>query len=160
MNKNANLIGIIAGVIIIVLAIVVFTYNVDLVEAGWSSVSLVSIEGPSFEADEYYGGDAYTGMQQAAAQAANNMIPVFEEIQQGNEAIQTLNKNLKGEAEAQVENLEKMIGFVKFCLGMTLLSFGLATTAKYVVALVNDKKAEAQAAVNDSEEETKDESVV
>ena len=36
-----------------------------------------------WESDKSYGGDAYTGMQQAAAQAANNTIYLGDMIQIG-----------------------------------------------------------------------------
>lgn len=35
------------------------------------------------EANEYYGGDAYTGIQQAAAQTANNVVDLAELVQAG-----------------------------------------------------------------------------
>ena len=35
------------------------------------------------ESDEYYGGDAYTGIQQAAAQTANNVVDLAELLQCG-----------------------------------------------------------------------------
>lgn len=61
---NANrlkLVFAILGIAAIVLAIVVFSANVG-----------------SYESNERYGGDAYTGMQQASAQAANNTMYVGE----------------------------------------------------------------------------------
>lgn len=55
-RKNIRVIGILAGVLSIVLAIVVFCAP----DGYW-------------ESSERYGGDAYTGIQNAAAQTANNV---------------------------------------------------------------------------------------
>ena len=57
MNKKLlKIFGIALGVLTIILAIVVFTQNVGYYESSHS-----------------YGGDAYTGIQNASAQAANNV---------------------------------------------------------------------------------------
>lgn len=67
MNKKMlKVFGVILGVLAIVLAIVV--YNLDV---GY------------YENYETYGGDAYTGIQQAAAQTANNVVYVGQMIRTG-----------------------------------------------------------------------------
>ena len=64
MNKKLlKIFGIALGVLTIILAIVVFTQNVGYYESSHS-----------------YGGDAYTGIQNASAQAANNVKYVGEMI--------------------------------------------------------------------------------
>lgn len=54
------------GVLSIILAIVCF-----------------SMDRGSYTSREYYGGDAYTGMQQAAAQTANNVLYLSDIVQAG-----------------------------------------------------------------------------
>ena len=56
----------VVGVVAIVLAVAVFLTDVG-----------------SRESNEYYGGDAYTGIQQAAAQTANNVQEVGKMIRLG-----------------------------------------------------------------------------
>ena len=64
MNKKLlKIFGIILGVLAIVLAIVIFTQDVGY-----------------YESNHSYGGDAYTGIQNASAQAANNIMYVGELI--------------------------------------------------------------------------------
>ncbi|MBO5418219.1 MAG: hypothetical protein J6A50_06440 [Clostridia bacterium] len=50
------------------------------------AVSILGITadcGGGYESNAYYGGDAYTGMQQASAQTANNVLAVGEIIETG-----------------------------------------------------------------------------
>ena len=62
MNKKLlKIFGIVLGVLAIVLAIIVFSKDVGY-----------------YESSKSYGGDAYTGIQNAAAQAANNVKYVGE----------------------------------------------------------------------------------
>lgn len=49
------------GLIAVGIISILFAFNVMSMDAG------------SYESNEYYGGDAYTGIQQASAQAANNV---------------------------------------------------------------------------------------
>lgn len=66
----------------------------------------------SSERDKYYGGDAYTGIQQAAAQAVNNILALEETLQQTNENILAVNENLKtanGNLVKANENLIKAV---------------------------------------------------
>ena len=117
-----------------------------------SGVKYEEITSPSWEENEYYGGDAYTGMQQAAAQAANNMIPVFEAIEQGNEATKTLNQNMMRQANVENDNLLELVSALKCFIGLLVLSIGLLTAVKYMGGLIPEKT------INDYEDE--DEAVV
>lgn len=47
------------------------------------AIALFCVDVGSYESNEYYGGDAYTGIQQAAAQAANNVLAVGKMIRLG-----------------------------------------------------------------------------
>ncbi len=57
MKKAASAFGIIIGIVSVIMSIITFNMY----------------EGP-FESAKAYGGDAYTGIQQAAAQSANNIV--------------------------------------------------------------------------------------
>ncbi len=61
MKKFTGLLSLIASIVSAVLSIVLF-----------------NMETGSYESPLYYGGDAYTGIQQAAAQSANNTIALAE----------------------------------------------------------------------------------
>lgn len=120
MTKLSKVLNIFVGIVIIILSICVFTYD-----ANFYSVGYARITPPSSESDSFYGGDAYTGIQQAAAQAANNLIPVFEAVEENHSALRTVNDNIIKETNA-----------VKFAIGSVLLSFGLFVTFKYLGALL------------------------
>lgn len=66
MKKVISILGIITGAISVVLSFVIFDMNVG-----------------AYEASHTYGGDAYTGIQNAAAQTANNIIKVSEILKFG-----------------------------------------------------------------------------
>ena len=67
MNKKvAKIAFVLIGVLALVLALISFT-----AEVGFS------------ESDNRYGGDAYTGIQYAAAQTARNLVAVGEMLQKG-----------------------------------------------------------------------------
>ena len=139
MAKFGNILGIIVGIIIIALSAYIYTYEVDFESTRWSGISYNSTEAPEYETNKSYGGDAYSGIQQAAAQTANNLIPIYDEIQQGNTAVKTLNANLKKQAEADAKNLENAVLLVQLCFSAALLAFGLATTTKHIAALGGTK---------------------
>ena len=139
MNKLIKNSGIIVGLVIVLLSVVVFTYNVDIKPAKWADIKYTSVEAPEYEDDKYYGGDAYSGIQNAAAQAANNAIAVYDEVKQGNEAVKTMNENLNAQAEADADNLESIAGLIKVCVGSILLSIGLLTIAKNIAPLKKEK---------------------
>ena len=71
MTKFGKVLGIFVGLVIIALSVVVFMYDVDS-----SNIQLDFVYAPGSEPEITYGGDAYTGIQQAAAQTANNLICV------------------------------------------------------------------------------------
>lgn len=60
----------------------------------------------SSERDKYYGGDAYTGIQQAAAQAANNILALEENLKTANGNLVKANENLIKAVNLQTMNLE------------------------------------------------------
>ena len=141
MSKISNYVGLAVGALIIIFSIVVF--NVDPImnvddPARISTVKRAKEE-PQYESKSYYGGDAYTGMQQASAQAANNMIPVYFSIQQSNENTAALNKTIGAQMSSNAKNLEKAVNAITICFGFLLLSIGLLTVLKYVSAILNKK---------------------
>lgn len=132
MLKKLNLIGVIIGVVILVCSVCVFSFDVETNNPRLDSIALKSISSPEYESDKSYGGDAYTGMQQAAAQAANNLIPVFEAIEVNNDAIMKLNKNNIEAAEAEAENAKAIVSTIKYCVGFVLLSIGLTVISNNI----------------------------
>lgn len=158
MSKFSAFIGILAGVAIIVMSVLVFNLDVNFDRARTSEAELKSVEidyisAPSKESDKYYGGDAYTGIQQAAAQTANNLVPVFDAIQENNVAIQTLNSNLIENAANEVnnadvkakndaKNITTAVTLVRDCFGYLILAIGVLTTVKYIGAMIPAKKKE------------------
>lgn len=66
LKKTFNLVGMIDGVLSIIFGLVVFGSSIG-----------------SMEIDHSYGGDAYTGMQNASAQAANNIYELSGMIKTG-----------------------------------------------------------------------------
>ncbi len=135
MSRIHSVIGIIIGFIIIIFSVMIFSYDVNLDTHKTNSVKYEDIARPESESNEYYGGDAYTGMQQAAAQAANNLIPVYDAIIEGNGAIKVLNGNMVSQAEQTVENMTEIISAIQYFFGLLLLSIGLITVAKYLEGL-------------------------
>ncbi|MBR6549094.1 MAG: hypothetical protein IKT68_06075, partial [Clostridia bacterium] len=87
---------------------------------------------PETEPDLAYGGDAYTGMQQAAAQGANNTMAVYEKVSETNKLLQT---KMDTERGATV----KMFEAIHMGFGILLLAIGLLTIVKYLKALVTEK---------------------
>ncbi len=132
MLKKLNLIGVIIGVVIMVCSYFVFSFDVAINNPKMDSIKLESISAPEYESNKSYGGDAYTGMQQAAAQAANNLIPVFEAIEANNDAITKLNKNNIEIAEAEAENAEAFVSTIKYYVGFILLSIGLTVISQNI----------------------------
>jgi hypothetical protein len=140
---NKHYIGLVAGVLIIVFSFVVFGLDVNVKAPNIKQSDLYSETEPEFEDDKYYGGDAYTGIQQAAAQAANNTKSLYEAVVAGNIA-------LADHAEAHAKNIESVVITVKTCFGFLLLSMGLLTVVKYSDVFFSDdkKKVVATAPVN------------
>lgn len=132
MLKKLNLVGIIIGVVIMVCSCLVFSFDAEIGNPKMNPITFETISAPAYETDKSYGGDAYTGMQQASAQAANNLIPVFEAIELNNDAIAKLNKNNIEAAEAEAENAEAIVSTIKHCVGIVLIAIGLTVIAKSI----------------------------
>ena len=126
-----------------------------------------------YETNKAYGGDAYTGMQQASAQAANNVLAMEETLLQTNENILAVNKNLQGvssnladinhnfisAAKAQQDNLNAVSSIICRCSFFLLLSLGLYITVSSLDPFLDvlevflaERKAAALAAAAISEE--------
>ena len=144
MLKKLNLVGVIVGALIIIFAIVVFALDVGTYWPIMSEISPEYISEPSYESPKYYGGDAYTGMQQASAQTANNLIPVFKAIEANNSAIQELNSNNIEAAQAAANNAASIISTIKYSVGFILLSIGLCVISKNIEFEVSFAKKEEQ----------------
>lgn len=132
MVKKINLIGVIIGIVIMVCSSFAFSFDVKINNPKLDNNIISS---PEREADEYYGGDAYTGMQQAAAQAANNLIPVFE-------VIKTNNGLIIEAAEAEADNAEAVVTTIKYGVGLILLAIGLTVISKNIVFEISFAKKE------------------
>lgn len=132
MSKIHSILGVAVGAVIIVISLVIMAYDVKLESPYMSDIYYNSITEPSEESNQYYGGDAYTGIQQAAAQAANNMIPVFEAIEAGNKGMKELNKNIIEKANVEANNLKAMVSAFQYFIGLLVLSIGLLTIVKYI----------------------------
>lgn len=137
MLKKLNIVGLVSGVLIIIFSIVVFSYDIKVSEPSLSKIG-EDISAPVSEKDMYYGGDAYTGMQQASAQAANNLIPVYEAVMANKEA-------LSDYADNEVENIEAIASLVKSGLGFIVLSIGLLVISNSVEYELNLKKKKKEA---------------
>lgn len=106
-----GLIGIVCGICVIVMAFNVRN-NAEYMEINELSESDSFTSTPeelkvntknyscSKEKDLSYGGDAYTGIQQAAAQAANNVMALDETVRQTNTYLETINANINKNTEA------------------------------------------------------------
>ena len=140
MLKKLNLIGVIIGIVIMACSYFAFSFDVEINKPHLGEIGLESISAPQMESDKAYGGDAYTGMQQAAAQAANNLIPVFEAIEANNYAISELNNNNIEAADAAADNAEAIVSTIKHCVGVILLAVGLTVIAKSVELDIVSKK--------------------
>lgn len=133
MSKISNYVGVAVGVLIIIFSIVVF--NLDTVMHTDDPEKIPTIteaqEAPESESNSYYGGDAYTGIQQASAQTANNLIPVYYSILQTNENTSALNETIGVQMKSDAKNMEKAVSAITTCFGFLLLAIGLLTLLKY-----------------------------
>ena len=100
--KKTNILGVIAGIFIIIIAVKIM----------YTSTSISYYPRPQYVANEYYGGDAYTGIQQAGAQTANNVSAVYELI---------------GECTEKTNDL------IRSGFSALLFAIGLITLAKSIV---------------------------
>ena len=90
------LIGMLAGVLAVVLAVLLFTTPGNVVlNYNEQPSGISSMDTGTRTSYNYYGGDAYTGMQQAAAQAANNVLAMEETLRQTNNDLVAINENVK-----------------------------------------------------------------
>lgn len=95
--------GVLCGIAIIIMAFAIKATPAKFDEESFDKLSAVSADPAdiediltcNLESDKYYGGDAYSGMQQAAAQAANNVMALEETLLQTNESVLAVNENLK-----------------------------------------------------------------
>ena len=95
--------GILCGIAIIVMAFLIQTPTANFEEHTFKvldTIATIPSQIPDNftgqkEGNKYYGGDAYTGIQQAAAQAANNILAMEETLLQTNENILAVNWNLR-----------------------------------------------------------------
>ena len=155
--------GILCGIAIIVMA---FQFNGASYESGSIKADTLSARGTdpvivedslygSYERDYYYGGDAYTGMQQAAAQAANNVLALEETLNQTNNDLVAINENIKStnaNIAALNNNLSKMLQAQAMEQGSAtaanvravsqlgfflLLAMGMLTVVKYLGKLLD-----------------------
>lgn len=135
MPKKKNLLGLISGVLVVIFAFIVFIFGVEIIGPDLETVSFSDIPSPEYEDNKYYGGDAYTGMQQASAQAANNAASMYHAYVEGNSAII---ENMEKVANAQANNLRAVVTAVKTCVGFVLLSIGLLTIFKNLGCILED----------------------
>lgn len=95
--------SLLCGLAIIIMAFCVNAAPVDFADESLSKVNASNVNPGTiadnyqgdYEGNKYYGGDAYTGMQQASAQAANNVLAMEETLLQTNENLLAVNSNLK-----------------------------------------------------------------
>lgn len=142
MSKKSSIIGIALSIAIILSSVLVFTFNTNATTPRMDDVVIEELPSVDSETDKYYGGDAYTGIQQAAAQTANNLIAVFGSLQNISGGIVTLNNNLENQAVAQASNMEALMRLVKLSAGLIILAIGLANLSKYLTAFMEEKKEE------------------
>ena len=110
-------IGLFCGLLVIIMAFFIQVNPVTLETESFAKLysatedpySVPDNYSGSSERDKYYGGDAYTGIQQAAAQAANNILALEETLQQTNENILAVNENLKTANSNLVKANENLI---------------------------------------------------
>lgn len=152
--------GILCGIAIIVMAfqfktaaeIETDSLGMDVLHAGSATPTQVEdLYTGSYEWDKYYGGDAYSGIQQAAAQAANNVLALEDAINQTNEDLVAINKNLidtnrnlaalnnnlvsafsaQMDTQGAAAKATAQLGF------FLLLAIGMLTEVKYLTKLID-----------------------
>lgn len=141
-KKACDIIGIIVGVLMIAFAVVVFASTpqyTSSINSGSTNAKEIDYSAyTEYEDNKWYGGDAYTGIQQAAAQAANNLIAVNNSVETSNEYLYNINKNLDG-INYTIEhigsplqnNFSIFTDYLKMCLALVFVSAGLLTITKY-----------------------------
>ena len=153
-KKIQNVLGIGAGFVIIILAIIMLVVTPTFESSGTKSVNPIEGGGviPEVERDLYYGGDAYTGMQQASAQAATNLVAVYDSVNQTNTNIETLNHNIINLTKKQAQNQTEMASLIRMSVSFLLLALGLMTIIKHLDVLTDIKKTSDKTDVTESME--------
>lgn len=152
--------GILCGIAIIIMAFQfkstaefkTDSLGMDVLHAGSTTPKQVEdLYTGSYEWDKYYGGDAYSGIQQAAAQTANNVLALEDAINQTNEDLTTINKNLidtnrnlaalnnnlvnafsaQMDTQSDAAKATAQLGF------FLLLAIGMLTEVKYLTKLID-----------------------
>ena len=152
--------GILCGIAIIIMAFQfkstaefkTDSLGMDVLHAGSTTPKQVEdLYTGSYEWDKYYGGDAYSGIQQAAAQTANNVLALEDAINQTNEDLATINKNLidtnrnlaalnnnlvnafsaQMDTQSDATKATAQLGF------FLLLAIGMLTEVKYLTKLID-----------------------
>jgi len=132
--KKSNILGIIAGIIIIILAVVMYTKPINITYAGSETFEVYGTQTtPETESDVSYGGDAYaTGIQNAGAQAANNLVAVYEIIYENNEGIKIISENMSESMYQDYMNTRQTTNMIKTGFSAIIFSIGLITLAKSI----------------------------
>ncbi len=107
MLKKLNLIGVIIGIVIMACSYFAFSFDVEINKPHLGEIGLESISAPQMESDKAYGGDAYTGIQNAAAATANY--------------VSALNTSVEALSEAMMLGL----GFCLMVAGVLIVVLGL-----------------------------------
>ncbi|MBP3414913.1 MAG: hypothetical protein J6L81_06945 [Clostridia bacterium] len=140
-KKHFSFIGIGIGLLCIIFAFVVFFIKPDISSPTLKNPAMASVGYTAqTEANEYYGGDAYTGIQHASAQTANNVVAVNDTLQQTNSNLETINSNIKRQAAAQENNIISLCKIVQLISGFFLLVIGLLTILKHLEHLIPESQ--------------------
>ena len=115
-----NLAGVIIGVMMIIFSFVTLSFDYS------PSIYTESLDSDAYsEHNSTYGGDAYTGIQNAAAQTANNVKALNENIETFNGNVARISKQIAKGIETEC-SLYSTLGF------FVLFSAGLLVTLKYL----------------------------
>ena len=117
-SKTAAIVGVVCGIVVLVFGIIVFT---GMLYNGPIGNSAGETEYTSYS---WYGGDAYTGIQQAAADASNNAYAVAENVVLSNSYLSSIS-----------ELLSKLFGAL-------IMSMGLITICLFAYKLSSFNKQE------------------
>ena len=124
-RKIVSIVGIICGAIILIMGLV------SMAGAPYDETATVAAKSTTYTSYEFYGGDAYSGIQQAGADASNNAAAAADNIALVNNYLIELS-NL----------MSKLVGYL-------LIAFGLMTICGSAYGLAS-VKARKQAATDSS----------
>ena len=120
--KRSNIVpilGIVAGIIAIIFAIIVFAGAAPSSSSAVTSLS--DMDTGTRTSYEYYGGDAYTGIQQAAADTARNVKNLAEINRKGfDETISAINSS-----SGKMQPDRFPYGAILLVMGLSLIVFSL-----------------------------------